>query len=87
MSSVIDQLSTVVEAAQRGDPSAWAILVERFEDFAVAVAMGRGGDWDGARDVAQDAFLLAVSRIDELQDPAAPRVLAPPKTAPRPSGW
>lgn len=68
---MMDELPAVVEAARRGDATAWAALVHRFEDFAVAVALGRGGDWDGARDVAQDAFLLAVSRIDELNDPAA----------------
>ncbi len=67
----MNQLAAVVEAARRGDADAWAALVQRFEDFAMAVALGRGGDWDGARDVAQDAFLLAVARFDELSDPAA----------------
>ncbi len=61
----------MVEAARDGDPEAWTVLVERFQDFAVAMALGSSGDWDGARDAAQGAFALALARISELRDPAA----------------
>lgn len=64
-------LSLVVTAARSGHPDAWADLVGRFQDFAVAVALGWGGDWHGARDAAQDAFVIASSRIGELEDPEA----------------
>lgn len=63
MDYVTRSLGAVVEAAKDGDAEAWTLLVERFQDFAVATALGHSGDWDGARDAAQDAFALALSRI------------------------
>jgi RNA polymerase sigma factor (sigma-70 family) len=71
MDTSTHDLPSVVQAAQTGDATAWTELVERFQDFAVAVALGHGSDWDAARDVAQEAFLLAVVKLDSLRDPAA----------------
>lgn len=35
-----DSWSALVAAAQRGDAGAWPPLIDRFEDFAVAAAVG-----------------------------------------------
>ncbi len=58
-------------AAQRGEAAAWPAIVERFEDLAVAFAVGLCGDLDEAPDIAQEAFVLAFRHIADLQDPAA----------------
>jgi RNA polymerase sigma-70 factor (ECF subfamily) len=66
-----DRWAALVRAAQRGDASAWPALIDRFEDIAVASAVGLSGDLDEAPDIAQEAFVLAFRHIDDLQDPAA----------------
>ncbi|HLH99409.1 MAG TPA: sigma-70 family RNA polymerase sigma factor, partial [Acidimicrobiales bacterium] len=63
--------AALVCAAQRGDARAWPALIDRFEDIAVASAVGLSGDLDEAPDIAQEAFVLAFRHIDDLQDPAA----------------
>jgi RNA polymerase sigma factor (sigma-70 family) len=67
---VVD-LAAVVRAAQEGDEAAWAELVGRFQDRAMAIAVGLSGNWDVARDIAQDAFRLTYLHLGELQEPAA----------------
>ena len=59
----------VVEQAQRKDAEAFAVLVRAYERVALSVAFGVLGDSAAAGDVAQDAFLRAWERIDELRDP------------------
>jgi RNA polymerase sigma-70 factor, ECF subfamily len=66
-----DRWVALVRAAQRGDTTAWPALIDRFEDIAVASAVGLSGDLDEAPDIAQEAFVLAFRHIDDLQDPAA----------------
>lgn len=66
-----EQWSALVAAAQRGDTTAWPALIDRFEDLAVASAVGLGGDLDEAPDIAQEAFVLAFRHLGELEDPAA----------------
>ncbi len=62
---------SLVRAAQRGDANAWPALIDRFEDIAVASAVGLCGDLDVAPDIAQEAFVLAFRHIGGLEDPAA----------------
>jgi RNA polymerase sigma factor (sigma-70 family) len=64
-------LTGLVEAARAGSPDAWRVLVERFQDLAVALAYGRLGEMEAARDASQEAFGLAFGHLDELADPAA----------------
>ncbi len=52
-------------------PACWPELIDRFEDIAVASAVGLCGDLDEAPDIAQEAFVLAFRHIAGLQDPAA----------------
>lgn len=66
-----EQWVALVTAAQRGDAAPWPDLIERFEDLAVASAVGLGGDIAEAADIAQEAFVLAFRHIATLQDPAA----------------
>jgi RNA polymerase sigma-70 factor (ECF subfamily) len=61
----------LVEAARRGDVDAWPALIDRFEDLAVASAVGLCGDLDEAPDIAQEAFVLAFRHLAALEDPAA----------------
>ncbi len=67
----IDGLDAVVEAARAGRPDAWAELVVRFQDVAVATALGWSGEVESARDVAQEAFALAFAHLRELENASA----------------
>ena len=58
----------IVERAQRGDREAFALLVERYERTALAVAYAVLGDGDAAGDAVQDAFLRAWQRLTDLHD-------------------
>ncbi|MGH8979300.1 MAG: sigma-70 family RNA polymerase sigma factor [Acidimicrobiia bacterium] len=64
-------LQEIVEAARSGDHTAWSELVVRFQDLAVAVAVGSSGDWDAAPDIAQDAFGIAFRKLVDLEEPDA----------------
>jgi RNA polymerase sigma factor (sigma-70 family) len=66
-----DRWEAVVAAARRGDVSAWPELIDRFEDLAVASAVGLCGDLDEAPDIAQEALVLAYRHIADLRDPGA----------------
>src|SRR5687768_16308690 len=50
---------------------AFAELVRRFEDLAFGCAYSRLRDAALAEDAAQDAFLVAWQRLDQLREPAA----------------
>jgi hypothetical protein len=58
-----------VKAARAGDPNAFSRLVERFQDMAVAFALGWVGD--AAEDVVQEAFIEAFLKLHQLREPAA----------------
>ncbi len=66
-----DRWVGLVRDAQAGDPLAWSGLIERFEDLAVATAVGLCGDLDDAHDIAQESLVLAIRNIAALEDPAA----------------
>lgn len=58
-------------AAEAERHRAFADLVRRFEDLAFACAYARLRDPALAEDAAQDAFLVAWQRLDQLREPAA----------------
>lgn len=64
-------LSELVRRATDGDEHAFGCLIERFQDYAVACAIGYGVDADEARDVAQEAFLSLPSVLPDLRVPQA----------------
>ncbi|WP_448642743.1 RNA polymerase sigma factor [Geodermatophilus sp. URMC 63] len=64
-------LSTLVEAARRGEPSAWQGLVQRFGPLVRAITSRyRLGEHD-AEDVAQVIWLRLVEHLHELREPLA----------------
>jgi RNA polymerase sigma factor (sigma-70 family) len=65
--------SALVRAAQAGDPTGLGVLLERHRARLHAVAVSMLGHGADAEDAVQDAFLLALKRIDELREPAAAR--------------
>jgi RNA polymerase sigma-70 factor (ECF subfamily) len=81
LSEVPSQLAVVEEApvtpvaelvarARAGDPAAAGELVRRHLRAAYAVALAVLQRPADAEDIAQDAFLVALERLDECRDPA-----------------
>ncbi len=64
-------LPALVEAARRGEREAFAALVRRFQDMAVAYGMSTVGDLHLAQDAAQEAFAEAYRRLPSLRNPSA----------------
>ena len=61
----------LVAALRGGDREAAGRLAGRYLRPARAVALAITGNVAGAEDVAQDAFVYAMDRIDDCRDPAA----------------
>ena len=59
----------LIEASRGGDRAAFAALIERHQRAVYAVAFAATRDRSLADDVAQDAFVTAWRRLDELRDP------------------
>lgn len=59
----------LVERARAGEADAFEALVRRHLRGAYAVALARTGESADAEDVTQDAFILALERLDECRDP------------------
>jgi RNA polymerase sigma factor (sigma-70 family) len=67
----MDNLTTLVLAAQSGDLDAFGRVVERFQQMAYAVAYTVVGDAHLAEDAAQEAFIEAYLSLPKLREPAA----------------
>jgi RNA polymerase sigma-70 factor, ECF subfamily len=63
-------VAELVTRAKRGDASAFGELVRRHLRAAYAVALAVLGRPADADDVAQDAFIAALERLDDCRDPA-----------------
>lgn len=61
--------AVLVGRARGGDAAAFDTLVRRYLSAAYAVALSRLGEPADAEDVAQDAFLSALERLDECRNP------------------
>lgn len=59
----------LVRRARRGDESAFGLLVERYQRPAYAVALSVTGRHEDAEDAAQEAFLVALDRLEECRSP------------------
>jgi RNA polymerase sigma factor (sigma-70 family) len=60
--------SELIEASQRGDRSAFAAIIERYQRAVYAVAFSGTRDRTHADDVTQDTFVIAWRRLAELRD-------------------
>ena len=72
-----DRVADLVRAAChphlpiRRRPAACAVLVDRFQAMALAVALQTAEDTESARDACQNAFLLAWRTLHRLRDAEA----------------
>ncbi|MEO6773029.1 MAG: sigma-70 family RNA polymerase sigma factor [Kofleriaceae bacterium] len=58
----------LLEASRRGEREAFGALIERYQRVVCAVSYSRTGDRALSEDVAQDTFLAAWSRLDQLRE-------------------
>lgn len=61
----------LVRAAQAGDRDAFGLLFERYRVGIVALAMRRVRNADEAEELAQDVFVQALQKINQLRVPEA----------------
>lgn len=59
----------LVRQAREGDALAFGLLVRRYQRPAYAVALSVVGRHEDAEDAAQEAFLVALERLDECRNP------------------
>lgn len=64
-------VAELVRAAQGGDRDAFGQLFERYRPAIVALAMRRVRNADEAEELAQDVFIQAMQKIDQLRVPEA----------------
>ncbi len=64
-------VAELVRAAQAGDRDAFGELFERYRSGIVALAMRRVRNADEAEELAQDVFIQAMQKIDQLRVPEA----------------
>ena len=64
-----DEIFQLIARAQTGDRAAFGMLVERFQPAVYAVAMARLRDPNEATELAQEVFIHAMQKIDQLRDP------------------
>jgi len=59
----------LVLKARRGDERAFGLLVQKYQRAAYAVAYSVTGRHEDSEDAAQEAFLVALERLDECRSP------------------
>lgn len=64
-------VNALVRAAQAGDREAFGLLFQRYRPGIVAQAMRRVRNADEAEELAQDVFVQAMQKIDQLRVPEA----------------
>lgn len=64
-------VADLVRAAQSGDREAFGELFERYRPGIVALAMRRVRNADEAEELAQDVFIQAMQKIEQLRVPEA----------------
>lgn len=61
--------ATLVRKAREGEEEAFGALVSRYQRAAYSVALSVTRKHEDAEDVAQEAFLVALDRLEECRDP------------------
>ena len=59
----------LVRRARRGDERAFGLLVQKYQRAAYAVAYSVTGRHEDSEDAAQEAFLVALQRLEECRSP------------------
>ncbi|MCP4644051.1 MAG: sigma-70 family RNA polymerase sigma factor, partial [bacterium] len=67
----MEELATLVERSRSGDLAAFEALVRRFQDMACGYAYSILGDFHLAEDAAQEAFVDAYGKLEQLREPKA----------------
>ncbi|MFO0843338.1 MAG: sigma-70 family RNA polymerase sigma factor [Gemmataceae bacterium] len=67
----MSEITTLVELAQAGDRAAFGQLAERFQPTVYAVALARLRNPSEAQELAQEVFLHAMRKLDQLREPQA----------------
>ncbi len=65
--AIID-IKELVERAQAGDRAAYGELIERFQPTVYAIALARLRNPTEAQELAQEVFLHALTKLDQLRD-------------------
>lgn len=65
-----DSDEQLVTATLQGDTSSFGIIVERYWNMAVAIALSRIDNLVEAEDIAQEGFIKAYSQLRSLRDPS-----------------
>ena len=60
----------LVHATLSGDTSAFGIIVERYWNMVIGLALSKIADPTEAEDIAQESFLKAYSQLHSLRDPS-----------------
>jgi len=60
----------LISEALRGDAASFGVIVERYWNLAVALALSRIDDIAEAEDIAQESFIKAHLHMHKLRDPA-----------------
>jgi RNA polymerase sigma factor (sigma-70 family) len=69
--STVEAIASLVERARAGDQAAFTELVRRFQAMAYGYAYSILEDFPLAEDAAQEAFVEAYRKLDDLREPAA----------------
>ncbi len=65
----IQSTAQLVIAAKTGDQEAFGLLYERFQPVVLAIAMRRLRNYTDAQELAQDVFVQAMQKLDQLRQP------------------
>ena len=68
MSTAIDDISETIQAARLGDAAAFARIVRQYQALVSGVLFSVTGDFHKSEDFAQETFLIAWKKLDELRD-------------------
>lgn len=71
LDSTLCTVADLVRSAQTGDREAQSGLYERYYGSAIALAYRQLGNWDEAEELAQDVFIHAFERLEQLRVPEA----------------
>jgi len=61
----------LVEAAMKGNPDSYGVLVRNYTGFVYSMALRMTGDHHMAEDLCQDIFMRGWVKLKSLQDPSA----------------